>query len=804
MTTADDASASPSSWPLLGLGTCVAGVLGVALAMQWPALPLPAWSALVLLLGALAWWRGRRGLRVAGALLALAAWAWLLAGQGMAARLPAPRDATLVVHVLDLPEREGRRLRFHARVLDVPHDAPPDVRALAGRALDLAWYDAGHALAAGETWRLPLRLRPPRGLLNPGGADAERRALERGIVATGHVRGGAPLRLAEARGLAGWRGRLAADLEAALARPGGRIVRALALGDVRGLDERDWDLLRALGLTHLVAISGFHVGLVAGAGALAARLAWWLLPWLGLRCPRTLAGAIAAAAAASGYTVLAGAALPTVRTALMIAVALLARLLQQRAGGPQALALAALALLVGDPLAVLAPGFWLSVLGVGWLMLCVGDARGAIAQARGFLRAQWVASLGLLPLGLAWFGQLVLLGPLVNLVAIPLVSLALVPACLLGAAAWALGVQGGEWVLASASGAVERAWPALAWLAERPGALWWGAQPPRWALPLALLGLAWWLAPRGLPARPLGLALCLPLLWPPLERPGPGQARIDVLDVGQGNAVLVRTAGHALLVDAGPAAPEGVDLGQRVVLPALRALGVRRLDALMLTHHDADHAGGAAALLAGLPVTRWMAPEGAPLPGAVLLHPGASCEAGQRWDWDGVRFTVLHPTPGFPYLGNDSSCVLRVEAGGSALLLTGDIGGVVEARLRRLDPGALRADVVLAPHHGSAGSSSRALVVGSGARVVLVSAAHGRRGGLPRPEALRRWRDGGASAWGTGEGGALTLWLPRAPEAPPEAWRARQQRLWHASGATSAGPAVAPAGMLGAPDPPPR
>lgn len=779
-------------------------MLGVALAMQWPALPLPAWSVLVLLAGLWAWWRGRRALRWLGALLAMAALSWCAAGLALEARLTSPMEATLALRVLDLPERDGRRLRFQARVLDAPAGAPDEVMALRGRVLDLAWYEPTVAMAAGETWRLSLRLRPPRGLLNPGGGDAERRALERGVVASGQVARAGGVRLAPARGLAGWRGRLATGLEDALARPGGRIVRALALGDVRGLDERDWDLLRALGLTHLVAISGFHVGLVAGAGALAARLAWWLLPGLGLRCPRTLACAIAAALAAAGYTALAGAALPTVRTALMIAVALLVRLLQQRASGPGALALAALALLAGDPLAVLAPGFWLSVLGVGWLMLCVGDARGALAQARAFLRAQWVASLGLLPLGLAWFGQLALAGPLVNLVAIPLVSLVLVPACLLGTAGWALGVPGAEALLGLAAAGVERAWPALGWLAERPGALWWGAQAPRWALPLALAGLAWWLAPRGLPARPLGLALCLPLLWPPLDRPAHGEARIDVLDVGQGNAVLVRTAGHALLVDAGPASPEGADLGERVVLPALRALGVRRLDLLVLTHHDADHAGGAAAVLAGLPVERWAAPEGAPLVGAVLLHPGGPCVAGQRWDWDGVAFAVLHPTPGFPYLGNDSSCVLRIEAGGSALLLTGDIGEVVEARLRRRDPAALRADAVLAPHHGSAGSSSRALVVGSGARLVLVSAAHGRRDGLPRPEALRRWREHGAEAWSTGEGGAFTLRLPRAPAAPPEAWRERQRRLWHASGAMSAGPAASPAGMLGAPDPPPR
>ena len=753
------------------LAGCVASLLLPAFAPIW-------FGSTCIAIGAAGWCAGglARGI---GTLLLGFGLCTLQADRALDAQLPPAMEGHAVEisgRIVDLPIREPKRTRFRL-VVDGDSNA-----ALRGKTLQLAWYDdrkqAQDGLVppapvhAGERWMLEAKLRAPRGLRNPGGFDAERNALAQGIAATGYVADAENAkRIGIAHGLDAWREAMSSRIARQAPADSARFLRAFALGDTGGLVDEDWETLRADGLTHLIAISGFHVGLVAGFGALLARGLWWLFPLLARRCPRQVACGIAALAFAAGYSVVAGLSLPTLRTLLMIAVVVLARVLRRATRAGDALALAAIAMLLADALSPLSPGFWLSFVGVAWLLWCLPGVE--TRPVRGFFAAQGVATLGLLPLTALFFGQASLAGPFANLLAVPWWSLVVVPLTLIGTGLEALHPGAGSWAWWLAGHAFECSWRLFAWISASPMALWWAPEAPWFAAPLALASAFWLLLPRGVPGKPLAALLWLPLLWPSLHAPAFGDAELTVVDVGQGLSVLVRTRHHALLYDMGPAVPDGFDAGERVVVPTLHALGVRRIDVAVASHGDNDHAGGLPAVRRAFPPGLALSPAGSPVPDT------KPCLAGTHWRWDGVEFRVLHPAAGFPYLDNESSCVLRVSGAHGAALLTGDIGEVIERKLLREQPSMLRADVVLVAHHGSGGSSDPGFVAATGAKLALVSSGFGNRFHHPLADVLERWREAHADVADTQDLGALRIRLRQGgPELEGE--RLRHPRPWDA------------------------
>lgn len=767
--------------PLLGPACAAALVLGALVCVLLPALP-PRWLCISLVLLALPGWAWRwRGRVLAAAVFGLA-WASCHGHVALQQQVPAVATAQDVLvrgRIVELPQVRSDHSRFLFDVAEA-EGAP----ALQGRRLQVSWHDPRRAgavdplrrtLRAGAHWELSLRVRPPRSRINPGGFDGERHALLQGLAGSASVRvPGRARQLHAAHGLAAWRERCSAAIAVQVGSPSARFVQALALGDTRGLTDTDWEQLRALGLTHLIAISGFHVGLVAGFAALLCAGLWWLCPALARAWPRPQAAACAAALAAAGYTLLAGSELPTVRTALMIAAVALARASRRPLGTAPALSLAAAVMLLPAPLAVLSAGFWLSFGGVLWLLWCLPQRppAGIGGMLRAALAGQGVASVALLPLAVVLFGGTSWLGPLLNLPVIPWWSLLVVPLALLGTGLQALHEGAGAWPWRAAAWLFDLSWGLLQPVAQHPKAMWWLPQAPGWALPAALAGVFWWLLPRGAGGGLAGALLCLPLLWPAVPGPRHGELELLVHDVGQGAAVLLRTATHALWYDAGPPTGEGQE---RVLLPAVRALGQAPPVQLLLSHDHLDHAGALPALRGALPGLQVLAPPGSPVKGA------RPCTQGLRWQWDGVDFQVLHPPPDGSEHDNEASCVLRVASAHGVVLLPGDIGRRAEQQLLQAGPAALRADVVLVPHHGSGGSSTAAWVAAVKPRLAVVSAGHQNRFGHPKRDVVLRWQAVGAEVLNTAESGAIRAWLGA------QGLQVREQRIhaarwWDAAG----------------------
>ena len=751
--------------------TALAFTAGVLLLQQQAALPAAGWLALLPACAALAAWR--RALVLPAALAIGFLWAAGAAHLRLADRLsPALEGVDMEVTgvVAGLPARLEHGVRF---AFDVEH-AP----ARLPRRVLLTWYGEAPPLRPGDRWELALRLKRPHGHANPHGFDYEVWLMERGIGATGYVRDTHGAQRLGARDSPGDRVEQAraAVLERFLGTlgetPAAGILAALAVGEQRAIANEEWRLFARTGVTHLMSISGLHVTLVSGLAAWLAAALWRRVPRLALAVPARKAGAATAIAAAFAYTLLAGFAVPAQRTFYMVSVVALALWCGRIASPARTLALALAVVTALDPWAVLQPGFWLSFGAVALIFYVSAGWSAGEPRLRQWARVQWAITVGLAPVALFLFSQVSVAGPLANALAIPLVSAVLTPLALAAAAipADALLVAG-EWLVYALL-----AW--LEWCARLPGALWQQHVPPLWATLLALAGVAWLLLPRGFPWRASGLVLMGPALALPAPAPAPGEAWITVLDVGQGLAVLVRTSRHAVLYDAGPAYGNEADSGGRIVAPALVALGVRRLDALVLTHDDTDHTGGARSILEQFDTgaLRHALPQGHPLLG--LAPAAARCARGEAWEWDGVRFELLHPSPGVASRRrNDDSCVLRVSAGGTAMLLTGDIERGAELALVRA--GLQPAAALLVPHHGSRSSSSAPFLAALRPQLAVAATGYRNRFGHPAAEVVARYAQVGATLWRTDRDGAVQLRLgPGGLQVLAE--RARRPRYWHA------------------------
>lgn len=803
------------AWPIPAL--LCGWLLGTALQLQqaalWPPWAYGVLAGLALPVLVLLGHAGRRAV----------VWAWI-AGALLAFGSAGLRSAAFDAGALP-PALEGVDLRVTGVVAAMPQrrddgdvrlrlavESAEQVSGQVGRAvalpplLDLSWYATRHGreprpvpdVHAGERWRLNVRLKAPHGALNPHGFDYELWMWEQGVQAGGYVRTSARLdeRLGVPRLLGQtWRYPVEQARQAvrdAIVRhlaSGGSdsardraagVVAALVTGDQRAIERSDWQLFRVTGVAHLVSISGLHITMFAWLAALLVGWLWRRSAALCLAYPAPSAALVGGVLLAAAYALFSGWGVPAERTLLMLATVTLLRLSGRRWPWPQVWLLACAVVVAFDPWALLQAGFWLSFVAVGILFATDSAAvseggMGVGGRFVSLLREQARITVALAPLTLVLFGQISVVGLVANLLAIPWVTVLVTPLAMLGVL-WAPLWQAAAWCVQALSW-----W--LLWLASWPFAQLTLAQAPLWAGVAAVVGgivlvlrLPW-------QVRALALTLVLPALWWQPPRPAPGQFDLLAVDVGQGQAVLVRTATHSLLYDAGPRYGETSDAGQQVLVPLLQSLG-ERLDTLVLSHGDSDHIGGAAAIIEQQPQADVLGsiPPEHPLQ---ARHPVRACVAGQAWQWDGVRLTVLHPGEAPPAgepvplrgsASNARTCVLRIDAeGGTAALLAGDIERAQERTLVR-SGAPLAADVLVVPHHGSKTSSSDAFLDAVQPSLALVQSGYRNRFGHPAPPVVQRYRDRGITLVASPACGAAS-WSSQEGQLRCE--RERSKRYWH-------------------------
>lgn len=726
-------------------------------------------------------------------------WSAAMAQHRLSQFLPAEwegQDIQLIGVIASMPQamERGQRFEFDVENVLTPGAVVPYHLALSDYSSEFGRRakdrdEAGTAntalqFHAGERWRLTMRLKRPHGTANPHGFDFEAWALERNLRATGYVRKHTENSLLQA---AVWRPSyvvemvregVRARMQAVLGgRPYAGVLQALAVGDDSAILQNDWQVFLRTGTNHLVSISGLHITMLSGMAYALLYAAWRRSERLTLRLPARKAGVIAGAVAALLYALIAGFSVPTQRTLYMLSVFAWALWSGRHIAMLRVLAYALLLVVLLDPWAVMAPGFWLSFGAVAFISYAVGGRLQRPHWLREAIHTQWAVTLGLIPILLVLFQQVSLLSPLANAVAIPVISLVVVPLTLLGS------LLPLDSALLLAHGVMLLCMDLLRWMAAFPLSTWQQQAPPLWTLPLALAGVLVLLLPRGVPLRWLGTLAFLPMLLVSPPRPETGDMQVTVLDVGQGLAVVVKTSRHTLLYDAGPRYSSQSDSGSRIVVPYLRGEGIRQLDGMVISHNDNDHSGGMASVLAAVKVG-WLTsslPADALAANSVtnlitdglktdrlatagmhmLAQPPLHCFAGQHWRWDDVQFEMLRPLASDYADGsikdNNRSCVLKITSRHGSLLLVGDIEKQAEAQLIDRSADKLAADVLVAAHHGSRTSSTSAFIDAVQAQATVFTVGYRNRFHHPHPSVVQRYREQGSRLYRSDRDGAIVM-----------------------------------------------
>ncbi len=699
-----------------------------------------------------------------------------------------------VVGIIDsIPEHRDNTTRFD---FDIQHTLPQSLWPNPGR-VKLRFRNPSMPLNVGDQLQLTVKLKRPQRYANPGSFDTERHLFQHRIVAEGTVvnksgrHGNAmPTKTNDSvlshpiDRLRMW---LLDKINHALKNSEySGVIDALVVGVQSGITNEQWKILKDTGTVHLVAIAGLHIAFVTGFAMLIILQIWQRLPRSVheitfpqfLKIPASLLTAMGGLCIAFFYATLAGFSIPTQRAVVVISAFMVSILSKRHASVWQNYFLALFIVLLLDPLSTLAPGFWLSFGAVGLILY---GMKGRL-QPKGLWwkwgRIQWVLFVGLTPIMLAIFGMTSLIAPLANFIAIPWVGFLVLPFCLLGTLFLTFSTALGTFFLNMANGSLSCLFPVLQWFSEFRGATWVNATQPLWTLLIGFMGVVLILLPKGFPGKNIGFIFLLPMFLIKPLMIDPNTARVTVLDVGQGLALVVETEGHVLVFDTGPKLNPGFDTGDRVVVPFLATRGRKNIDALVISHGDNDHAGGARSILKAMPVKTIITSE----PKLFPEHNTMACFAGQQWTWDGVHFEMLHPTTVMTKKRNDHSCVLKVTAGMQSVLLTADIEAKSEHSIIENMPEKLPATVMLVPHHGSRTSSTLEFIRAINPQIAIIPVGYLNQYGHPKPDIVERYKKENILLLDTVKQGAISFVLNKKSNNNSvniQAYRQENQRYWH-------------------------
>ncbi len=743
--------------------------LGVLCLQQWSALP-DFFTLITLLLFAIVlafynYWR--TAFFLAGFLFVSVSAHYHLSRQ-LSADLQA-KEILIQGDILGLPEYNERRVRFDFKVTQASVTLPDKLR--------LSWYYPPQKVTAGQSWKFFVKLKQPHGTLNPGGFDYEKWLFARHIGATGYIRKAEQAKLLATQ--SAWesismlRQTLLDLLAQQTIRPASRaIIRALTLGDRGAISAQQWQVFSQTGTSHLMAISGLHIGLVAG-------IVYYLLFRIWLRVPANNYSAPQVAAlcsffAALLYAALAGFSIPTQRALIMLSVLMLATTLRRHIKVLNSIALAIFLVLLIDPFATLSLGFYLSFLAVFFILYVLSARLGRRNRFFSSIKIHAVVGLSLVPLLLFFFQSASIIAPIANLMAVPVVSFIVVPLSLLAVALLSVAPALAAVLLQLADLVIQVLWQMLLILAEWPNAYIVRPAPAFWQMLLAIFGAVLLLAPKGIPSRYLGVLFILPVFFADPIKPAVGEVNLTLLDVGQGLAVVVQTAEHSLVFDTGARFSESFDMGSNVVMPFLRFQRITALDKLIISHADNDHIGGAESILNTIPVTQVLSS----VPQKLATYHALECTTGYRWTWDQVDFSILSPPARLFADENNNSCVLKIDARSGSALLTGDIEQHAEHYLVQNAPEFLKSAVLIAPHHGSKTSSSLAFLQSVQPDIVLIPADAPNRFAFPHTEVIARYQQIDAHYLITGRTGAIAVTFAQG-RTEIEAYRQSHSHYWN-------------------------
>jgi competence protein ComEC len=682
--------------------------------------------------------------------------------------------------VVSLPEIIDSGIRFEFQITEMISQA--GIRLENPGKVRLGWYRQNVSILPGEHWRLHVRLKRPYGFSNPGGFDYEGWLFQHRIRATGYVRNRENNELLYKASLfsVNYQRHLLRSLinKSHIAEFETNFISALSLGDRSKISAKQWQTLTRTGTSHLLAISGLHIGLVAGLFFIVGRWLWAFAGSLPLQISSQRFAALAGLLGALIYAAMAGFSIPTQRALIMLSVWMLSLFFNRKYAVSDIISISLLAVLIIDPFAAMDAGFWLSFIAIS--IIAYGMTCRVQTNIYGWRnvwwkwgRVQYLVAVGLFPVLVLWFQQYPLVGILANIVAVPYISLIVVPLVLLGIVLLPFAFPVGELVLQLAGQTLGCLWPFLEYLSSLEFNLWHSASPSPLAFVAGMIGVLILLLPKGMPARWIGIFWLLPLLLPHSEAPETGDFWLAQLDVGQGLASVIQTQAHTLVYDTGDKFSQRFNAADAVIIPYLKHQNILHPDLLIVSHGDQDHIGGAEALLTKYPQIQVLTSIKEKIDHSKV----EKCVQGQSWQWDEVEFEILSPVHSEDYQGNNSSCVLRISNDQHSIILSGDIEQAIESRLIRTLPDKLSAKLLIAPHHGSKTSSSPAFIDALAPEIVVFPVGYRNRFGFPKQDIISRYESRQVKILNTARDGAL-LFRFEDSEMIFNRYRYDNQRFW--------------------------
>lgn len=750
--------------------TAIAFMLGCVVLLQLPQLPHPLWFGLIAPVIVMLC---HAHTRVFAYLLLGIMWALLHANLLINDRLSpqlVAKELTITGTINSVPEHNEQRIRF----LFTPD---PHLSQTLPDKIQLNWYrPLPEQLNAGERWQVAVRLKQPHGMMNPGTFDYEGWLFQQGIGAIGYVQHNKKNKRLDQAPLFSinlirqW---LSDKMAFHLAdSPQLGLIQGLTTGIRDNINQQQWQILRLSGTNHLLAISGLHIGLAAAIGFFSFRWLWSRRANNLLLLPARDVAAIGGFISALFYAGLAGFSIPTQRALIMVALVMVSLLIRRPTKPSSLLAFCLFLVLIRDPLAVLSIGFWLSFSAVAIILF---------TSQNQFPKPRWqwakihtLIAIGLSPLLVLFFGQTSLIAPVANFIAVPFISLLIVPLLLLTSIMLWLFEPIGSFLLHITDSLLAIFWPLLDYLASLPFSHWSTPQIASiYYLPITFSVLLL-LSPRGTPAKWLGLIGLTPFIFYTSPQPDKGEFWFTLLDVGQGLSAVIQTKSHTLVFDAGPKFSDSFNTGTAIVQPFLHHQGIKKIDTLIISHGDNDHIGGAQPLAEQINISKILSSVPNKLTNAI------GCLANQRWVWDDVYFQILHPGHNDVSSENNLSCVLRVSnsSNGFSILLTGDIEQFAEQLLIDRYSSSLQSTIMIAPHHGSKTSSSNNFIQNVSPEIVLFPTGHNNRYHFPNTDVMQRYQQKQITDFNTAIHGAIQLKSNQHNTASPTTWRQHAKRIW--------------------------